>query len=217
MLRTLTTNLPPEQKQRLHPDFLANEQSYLRLRDGLLASHRGQWVAIHDGQVVASGDDLVRVTEVAAAAGGHPYIAKVGQEDVTVFRVRRSEFNYDATYQPFAMPRVTVTFWNHGETLSQTFGEVIPDTGADSSLLPESDCLTFDLFGSPYLTAVSGSPIGPSVTTLIYLGKAEIEHLRVPAFVQSYRSGTERLVGRDVLNHHRVLFDGPSGKIVFQP
>jgi hypothetical protein len=55
------------------------------------------------------------VMESAAAAGGHPYIALVGAEDAVVFRVRRAVFGYDATYQPFPLPRVTATFWNHAQ------------------------------------------------------------------------------------------------------
>ena len=55
MLRIQTTNLCPDQQQRLHPDFLANEQTYLQMRDSLLAQHRGQWVAVLSGKVVAAG------------------------------------------------------------------------------------------------------------------------------------------------------------------
>jgi hypothetical protein len=59
--------------------------------------------------------------------------------------LRRAEFAYDAAYAPFAMPRVTVTFWNHAATHSQAFSDVIPDTGDDSSALPDADCLAYDL------------------------------------------------------------------------
>src|SRR3990172_8041734 len=130
MFRSQTSNLPPEQQRRLHADFLANEQAYLQMRDSLLPRHRGQWVAVHDGRVVASGHDLLAVTQAAAATDGHPYIARLGDEDALVFRVRRAEFAYDQTYQPFAMPRVAVTFLNHAETRSATYPEGIPDTGA---------------------------------------------------------------------------------------
>ena len=91
MLHSQTANLPPSQKQRVHADFLTNEQSYLQMRSSLLERYRGQWVAIHDGCVVVAGEDLLKVTEVAAACSGHPYIAKVGEEDTVVFRVRRAE------------------------------------------------------------------------------------------------------------------------------
>src|SRR5437899_1684002 len=109
MLQTQTVNLPPDQQHRLHPDFLANEQAYLHLRDSLLGSYRGQWVAVQGGQLIAARSQLLTVMEKASAAGGHPYIALVGAEDAVVFRVRRSVFAYDSAYQPFALPRVTAT------------------------------------------------------------------------------------------------------------
>jgi hypothetical protein len=110
MLRTQTANLAPDQQQQLHPDFLANEQAYLQMRGSLLRSHPGQWVAIENGQVVAAGDNLLAVTDAAAAHGGHPYIAFVGAEDKVVFRVRRTEFAYDHNYQPTPLPRTPGLF-----------------------------------------------------------------------------------------------------------
>src|SRR5262249_2622470 len=163
--------------------------------------------AVRHGKVIAAGGDLLKVTEAAAASGGHPYIAFVGGEDRVIFRVRRAEFGYDLGYQPFALPLISVTFWNHAETRSQTFTNVIPDSGADGSVLSDSDCSAFDLFTSPYLTSLSSGIIGSTVTTLIYRGKAEIDGIRVPALIQSVAGGLERLVGRDVLNSHRVLYD----------
>lgn len=199
-LPSQTANLPPEQQQRLHADFLANEQTYLHIRDSLLSQYRGQWVAVHDGRVIAASEDLLTVTEAAAASGGHPYIARVGEEDAVVFRVRRAVFAYDQIYQPFALPHATVTFLNDAETHSQTYPDVIPDTGGDLSVLPDSDCTAFDLFNSPYFTGISSGVVGGSVTTLIYRGKAEINGTRVPAFIQPITGGRERIIGRDVLN-----------------
>jgi hypothetical protein len=137
-----TARLQPDQRQRLHADFLANEQSYLHMRDSLLSQYRGQWVAIHEGMVIAADTNLLKVTKAAAATGGHPYIALVGAEDTVVFRVRRVAFAYDQTYQPFPLPRVTVTFWNHAETHSKTHGDVIPDTGADLCVLQPGNLLS---------------------------------------------------------------------------
>jgi hypothetical protein len=47
------------------------------------------------------------------------------------------------------------------------------------------------------------------VTTLIYHAKAEIDGKRYPALIQPVAGGKERIVGRDVSNHLRVLFEGP--------
>ena len=55
MLQIQTTNLPQDQQQRLHPDFLANEQAYLHMRDSLLVPYQGQWVAVEGGKVIVAG------------------------------------------------------------------------------------------------------------------------------------------------------------------
>ncbi len=89
MLRIQTKNLASDQQQRLHPDFLANEQSYLQMRDQLLGQYRGQWVAVHQGKVVAAGPKLIEVMEKASTCGGHPYIALVGAEDTVFRRIER--------------------------------------------------------------------------------------------------------------------------------
>jgi hypothetical protein len=95
MFLSQSSNLPADQRQQLHADFLANEQAYLTMRDGLLPQYRGQWVAVHQGRVIAASTSLLAVTEAAAAAGGHPYIALVGGEDSVQFRVRRATFVYN--------------------------------------------------------------------------------------------------------------------------
>jgi hypothetical protein len=200
MLRIQTTNLSPDEQQRLHPDFLANEQGYLQLRDSLLGSYRGQWVAVQDGQVIAAGAKLIEVMEKASAGGGHPYIALVGAEDGVVFRARRAVFAYDQAYQPFPLPRVSATFWNHAETHAQQHADVIPDTGADVSLLPDTDCTAIDLFNSPYMTVIAGGVVGAAITTLLYRGKVELDGRRYAALIQPIPAGRERILGRDVLN-----------------
>lgn len=209
MLQTQTSNLPPEQQRRLHADFLANEQDYLRMRAGLLTTHAGQWVAVADGRLITSGNDLMEVMEQAANHSGHPYVAKVGDEDRVVFKVRREEFTYDTAYGPFALPHCTVTFWNHAETLSRTFADVIPDTGSDMSILPDADCVSLDLYNSPYFTTLASGIVGGGMATLVYRGKAEINGKRVVALIRPLTTNQERIAGRDILNHHRVVSTGP--------
>jgi predicted aspartyl protease len=217
MFQIQTSNLSQDQQQRLHPDFLDNEQSYLHMRNGLLGPYRGQWVAVHGGQVIAAGTKLLEVMERASAFGGHPYFALVGAEDAAVFRVRRAVFAYDQAYQLFPLPRLIARFWNHPATHSQQYPDVIPDTGADVSVLPDSDCRSIDLFNSPYMTGIAGGVIGVSVTTLFYQGQIEIDGQRYSALIHSVPAGQERIVGRDVLNQQRVLFDGPAGQVVVNP
>lgn len=217
MLDTETVNLPREQQQRLHPEFLVNEQAYLSMRESLLPRYSGQWVAVDQGTIVAADDDLTTVMNAVAGGRGRPYVARVGAEDRVIFRVRRLEFPYDREYQPFALPKITVTFSNGAGTRSQTYHDVIPDTGADVSMLPEADCTSFDLFDSPYFTGLSAGVVGPRLTTLIYRGMAQVAGITHPAFIQAAREGEERILGRDVLNQRRVLFDGPASLTIVDP
>jgi hypothetical protein len=146
-----TANLAPELRRHVHADFLANERAYLAMRAQLTRQHNGRWVAIHDGAVAAVADNLPSIVDAAAALPGHPFVACVGHEDAASFTVRRVEFAYDQTYQPVSMPHIELDFFNFAETRSESLAEVIPDTGGDMSLLPEDDCLRFDLFSGPYL------------------------------------------------------------------
>lgn len=216
MSQPLTSqNLPPAQKKRLHEDFIENERLYWRMREQLLKQYEGQWVAIEGGKVVASGDNLFDVTDEVGRLGCHAYIARVGQEDSIVFTIRRREFAYDMTYQPFALPQAEVVFANYQGTGRQAYPDVIPDTGADLSALPEDDCSAIDLFGSPYLLGLTRGVLGPSVPTLVYRGNAEISGASYPSLIQPIPGGKERIVGRDVLNQLKVTFDGPQKRVLF--
>ena len=106
MLQTQTANLPPDQERRLHPEFLANEQTYLQMRDSLVAVYRGQWVAVHSGRVIASGPRLMEVMDRASAAAAHPYVALVGGEEAVVLSVRRGLFAYDPAELSRTSPRL---------------------------------------------------------------------------------------------------------------
>ncbi|MCX8103320.1 MAG: DUF5678 domain-containing protein [Candidatus Bipolaricaulota bacterium] len=216
MSRILTTNLPEEQKKRLHPDFVQNERDYWRMRERLIQHYQGQWVAVDQGQVVAVGHDIFDVTEQVGKLGCHAYIAKVGEEDTVVFHVRRREFAYDTSYQPFALPRAAVTFSNFAQTHRKLCPDTIPDTGADISLLPDADGRDIDLFSSPYFVSQSRGVVGPSVTTVIYRGFVEINGLLFPSLIQSVSNATERLLGRDVLNQMKANFDGPKNRVSFE-
>jgi hypothetical protein len=50
-----------------------------------------------------------------------------------------------------------------------------------------------------------------------YRGKVEMDGRRFAAIIQPVTGGNERIVGRDVLNQQRVLFDGPAGQVTVDP
>ena len=94
---------------------------------------------------------------------------------------------------------------------------MIPDTGADVSVLPAADCAAIDLFNSPCMTGMSGGVLGGSTAALFYRGEVEIDGRRFSALIQPVAAGHERIIGRDVLNQQRVLFDGPAGQVIVDP
>lgn len=209
-------NLPDDYKKYLNEDFLANEEHYWRVREELLKQYRGSWIAIHKGQVVASSKDIWEITEAVGKLNCHAYIAKVGEEDA-VFRVRRQEFAYDQGYRPFALPQAEATFFNFACTSAKFYSNVIPDTGADLSILPEQDCLDIDLFSSPYFRTLTRGIVGASVPVVVYRGNVEVNGQRFPSLIQFVPGGNERMLGRDVLNQMRVIFDAPANKVIFEP
>ncbi len=216
-MEPLTSRLPADQRGRLSPGFLANERDYLRMREELLATHPGQWVAIESGRIVASGEGLIPVMARALeiAPGTHPFIALVGEEEIE-FRIRREEFAYDASYRPHPMPRLEVTFRDFSGNVAGTFPDVIPDTGADISVLPQADCEALGLENSPPQALISRGVMGPGISAVAYFARAEIDGRSVIAIVQPVAGGSERIVGREVLNEFRVTFDGPAGRLIVE-
>lgn len=72
-------------------DFQADEEAYHRMRENLLKEYKGKWVAVHEGAVVAIGDQLSEVIKKAfSIIGDSPfYINKVGEEARVGRRVYR--------------------------------------------------------------------------------------------------------------------------------
>jgi hypothetical protein len=97
------------------------------MRESLLAGHRGKWVAVDDGQIVAEGENVFDVLERVKVLGGRPYVGCVGEEDRPF--VVRAAFSYDQGYRPFALPRVVADFGAERGGPAATFDDVIPDTG----------------------------------------------------------------------------------------
>lgn len=205
-MEKLTSKLSERERARLHPEFLENEDSYWRIRDSLLPRYRGKWVAVRAGDVVAEADEVFTVLDRIAEIGGHPYIALVGDEH-REFKVRRV-FDYDPSYQPVPLPRVTARFSGPRPERAATFEDVIPDTGADLSVLPEGDGEVIGLLASPYFTITVGGITGHHVAALVYRGFVDIAGFTCRSLIQVMGS-RERILGRDVLNQLRVTFDGP--------
>jgi hypothetical protein len=85
--QTFAVQLPQPEQARAEHERLA----FLRLLPGLLATHRGQYVAVHDEQVVDSGPDAAELAaRVARRFATDGYIGLVSEEPEPVGRVGRA-------------------------------------------------------------------------------------------------------------------------------
>ena len=75
--------LPERLRQLLTEAYLANENVYWQQREDLVRKLANKWVAVHNGQVVAVGEDMATVMDEVGKQGlCDAYIEKVGGESV---------------------------------------------------------------------------------------------------------------------------------------
>lgn len=212
----IADQLPPEIAVQIHPDRRKNEVDYWAMRDQLLAQYRDQWIGFADGKVVASGSSPVAVLQVAEASGRHPFLVCVGREEEPC-RIRRVSFPYDTSYSGEALPLIAVEFRQASGMSGHVFDQVIPDTGADASVLPWADCQLLKLQPSAGIQGLITGVAGSSVATIAFLVWTHLDGKEYPCRLQADFVGTERILGRDVLNQVEVLFRGPVGEVVINP
>lgn len=215
-MQSIADGLPPDVAQQIHPDWRKNEADYWAVRDSLLEQYADQWVAYANGAVIASGASPVSVLHQAQQSGKHPYVTCVGREHEPC-RMRRASFSYDTSYPHEALPLVEVEFRSRPGQTGVLFDRVIPDTGADATALPWSDCQQLRLdpaLGTPGLIGGVGQS---SAATLVFSVWARVDGRDHECWLQADFNGDERILGRDVLNRIDVLFRGPSGEVVVNP
>jgi Family of unknown function (DUF5678) len=215
-MRSLADGLPPEIASRIHPDWRKNEAGYWAARDSLLPRYRGQWVAFADGAVVAAGTSPVEVFHAAAQSGRHPFVTYVGREDEPT-RMRRASFAYDTAYPGEALPLLKVEFRVANGSPGLVFDRVIPDTGADASALPWSDCQQLQLNPALGVPGRMGGVAGSSSATVTFAIWVWLDGQQYPCRLQGDFVGQERILGRDVLNRLEILFRGPTSEVVVNP
>jgi hypothetical protein len=132
--------LPPDIARQVDPAWRKNQADYWGVRDRLRAQHEGQWIGFADGKVIATGNSPVAVFHAAEASGRSPFVTCVGKEDEPC-RIRRATFNYDKTYPGEPLPVLDLEFRSASGIPGIVFDRVIPDTGADASVLPWADVL----------------------------------------------------------------------------
>ena len=214
--KSLVDGLPPDIARQIHPEWRRNESGYWAARERLLAQYRDTWMAYANDAVIASGASPVEVFHAGQQSGLHPYIVCVGRERDPC-RMRRAEFSYDTSYPGEALPLVGVEFRKQAGQAGIRFDRVIPDTGADASALPWSDCQQLQLDPSQAVPGLMGGVGQSSAATIVFSLWAHMDGIDYPCRLQADFDGDERILGRDVLNRLDVLFQGPGGNIIFNP
>lgn len=213
---SIADQLPPHIAQQLHPERRRNEAAYWAIRDQLLPQYLGQWVGFAAGRVVASGSSPVQVLHAAESGGLHPFVICVGRESEPC-RIRRAAFAYDCNYIGEALPLLSVEFRAQSGAVGVLLDRVIPDTGADASILPWRDCLQLQLKPTQGLQGLIRGVAGSSAATLAFPAWVQLDGTEYPCRLQADFIGDERILGRDVLNQLEILFRGPAGEAVVNP
>lgn len=216
-MNSLADGLPPDIARQIHPDWRKNEAAYWAVRDQLLAKYKDQWIGFADGTVIVAATAPLEVFLAVQQSGRHPFVIRVGHENEPWYRIRRETFAYDTTYPSAALPVVSAEFRSTSGATGLLLDRVIPDTGADTTTLPWSDCQQLRLdpaVGVPgMITGVGGS----RATTIGFLIWVWLDGQEYPCQLQADLAGQERILGRDVLNRVEVLFRGPTGEVIINP
>jgi hypothetical protein len=198
-MKSIADQLPPEIARQIHPDRRKNEAGYWAVRDRLLDQYRGQWIGFADGRVIASGTSPVTVFHAAEGTGLHPFFICVGTEDEPC-RIRRETFPYDASYPGEALPLISVEFRQTSGSPGVILDRVIPDTGADASVLPWADCQLLLLTPALDVRGLISGVAGTSSATLAFQIWAWLDGQDYPCRLQADFVGSERVLGRSECN-----------------
>jgi predicted aspartyl protease len=216
-MKSLADALPPEIARQIHPNWRKNEVAYWAVRDQLLGQFQGQWVGFADDAIIVAASTPLEVFLAIQQSGRHPFVIRVGHEHEPWYRIRRTSFTYDTAYPSAALPVVSAEFRATSGSPGLLLDRVIPDTGADTTTLPWSDCQQLHLdpaLGVP--GAISGVAGGMAVT-MGFLVWVWLDGQEYPCQLQADFGGQERILGRDVLNRLEMLFRGPTGEVIVNP
>lgn len=215
-VKSLADALPPKIARQIDPAWRENEAAYWAVRDQLLQQYRGQWIGFADRAVIASGTSPVAVFHAAEASGRTPFVTCVGREHEPV-QMRRASFGYDGAYAGEPLPILTLEFRPVSGTRGVTLDRVIADTGADATALPWADCEQLHLDVSQGRPGLMGGMAGGAAATLHFRIWVYLDGQQHACRLQADFLGTERILGRDVLNRLEVLFRGPAGELIVSP
>lgn len=204
-MKSIADELPPEIARQIHPDWRKNEAAYWAARDQLVDRYRDQWVAFANGTVLASSKSPVEILRAAQQSGCHPFVTCVGREDAPC-RMRRASFPYDTAYPGEALPLIEIEFRSSSGLSGLVLDRVIPDTGADSSALPWTDCQALGLNQNLGVPSRMSGVGGSSTATVTFLVWAFVDGCEYPCRLQV-----------DSRSDEDILFRGSAGEVVINP
>jgi hypothetical protein len=216
-MKSLADALPPDIARQIHPDWRKNEEGYWAARDILLPRYRDQWIAFADGAVIATAPTPLELFLAIQQSRRHPFVVRAGHEDEPWYRIRRASFPYDTAYPSTPLPIISAEFRSASRSAGVVLDRVIPDTGADTTALPWSDCQQLHLDPALAVPSVISGATGGTVVTVGFLIWVWLDNQEYPCQLQVDFAGQERILGRDVLNRLEILFRGPTGEVVINP
>jgi hypothetical protein len=216
-MKSLADGLPSEIAQQVHPEWRQNEAAYWAVRDQLLRQYQGQWIGFAGGAVLVAAPTPLEVFLAIRQSGRHPFVIRVGHEEEPWYRIRRTIFPYDTAYPSAALPVVSAEFRSASGSTGLVLDRVIPDTGADTTTLPWSDCQQLQLDPALGVPGVISGVAGGMAVTMGFLIWVWLDGQEYPCQLQADFAGRERILGRDVLNRLEVLFRGPTGEVIVNP
>ena len=190
-MKSLADALPPEIARQIHPDWRRNEAAYWAVRDQLLGQYQGQWIGFADGAVLAAASAPLEVFLAVRQAGRHPFVIRVGHEDEPWYRIRRASFAYDTAYPSAALPVVSAEFRSASGSPGLLLDRVLPDTGADTTTLPWSDCQQLHLDPALGVPGVISGVAGGMAVTMGFLIWVWLDGQGYPCQLQADFGGQE--------------------------
>ena len=112
---------------------------------------------------------------------------------------------------------VSAEFRSASGVVGLVLDRVIPDTGADTTALPWSDCQQLHLDPTLGIPGLIGGVAGGVAVTIGFLIWVVLDGQEYPCQLQAAFAGQERILGRDVLNRLEILFRGPTGEVIVNP
>ena len=83
--------------------------------------------------------------------------------------------------------------------------------------MPWADCQQLQLAAASGVQSLMSGVAGGSAATLAFRIWVQLDGQDYPCRLQADFVGSERILGRDVLNRLEILFRGPAGEVIVNP